>query len=262
MARADAKRMQTVATVPIDQPSQATRQRVPVSKPLIIIPTYNEAENLPLLLHQIFEYVPQVDVLIVDDNSPDGTGQLAERLQQGNIHLKVLHRPGKLGLGTAYITGFKYAVEHGYDAAFEMDADFSHAPLYLPAFLYAIQQADVVIGSRYVPGGNTPDWSFLRKLISGSGNLFARFLLGIPIHDCTGGYRCYRREVLIGLDLDAIQSRGYAFQVELTYRVQQRGFKMVEIPITFLDRQRGQSKMSQQIILEAFSYVVHTRLGR
>lgn len=231
-------------------------------KTLIIIPTYNERENLPLLLKQIFSYAAQTDVLIVDDNSPDGTGQLAEELRKANAQIYVLHRPGKLGLGTAYIAGFKYAIEHGYDAAFEMDADFSHDPCYLPDFLKAIEHADLVIGSRYIPGGSTPNWSAARRLISGSGNIFARFMLGIPVHDCTGGYRCYRRSVLQNIDLDAVQSRGYAFQVELTYRVMLQGFKIIETPIAFMDRRLGKSKMSRKIVIEAFTYVLRTRFSK
>src|SRR5437762_5709468 len=168
-------------------------------KTLIIIPTYNEIDNLTPLLKEIFSYAPETDILIVDDNSPDGTGDLADEFHQQNAQVHVLHRPGKLGLGTAYIEGFKYAIEHAYDAAFEMDADFSHDPRYLPDFLTAIERADVVIGSRYIPGGNTPNCSILRRLISGSGNIFARFVLGIPVHDCTSGFRYYRRSVLQSL---------------------------------------------------------------
>ena len=230
-------------------------------KTLIIIPTYNEYQNLPSLVHEIFSYVPTTDVLIIDDNSPDGTGKLADEMSQKNPHIHVLHRQGKLGLGTAYIAGFKYAIARGYDAAFEMDADFSHNPRYLPDFLRTIQQADLVIGSRYVPGGSTPDWSITRRLISSCGNIFARFILGIPVHDCTGGYRCYRREVLQSIDLETVQSQGYAFQVELTHRVQKQGFIIVETPITFMDRRLGTSKMSRKIVLEAFMFVLQTRLS-
>ncbi len=194
---------------------------------LIIIPTYNERENLPLLLNDIFKYASQTDVLIVDDNSPDGTGHLAEEIRRQDARIHVMHRAGKLGLGTAYIAGFKYAIANNYDAAFEMDADFSHDPRHLPDLLSAIEDADLVIGSRYIPGGSTPGWSATRRLISGCGNIFARFMLGIPVHDCTGGYRCYRRRVLQSIDLDAVQSRGYAFQVELTHRTLKQGFKIV-----------------------------------
>ncbi len=232
-----------------------------VMKTLIIIPTYNERENLPLLLEGIFRYAPQTDVLIVDDNSPDGTGHLAEDMRRQDKRIHVMHRPGKLGLGTAYIAGFKHAIAQKYDAAFEMDADFSHDPRHLPDFLRTIQHADLVIGSRYIPGGSTPGWSASRRLISGCGNIFARFMLGIPVHDCTGGYRCYRREVLQRIDLDAVQSRGYAFQVEMTYRVLKQKFTIVETPITFMDRRLGTSKMSRKIVIEAFTYVLRTRFS-
>jgi dolichol-phosphate mannosyltransferase len=231
-------------------------------KTLIIIPTYNEAENLSPLLQAIFSYAPLTDVLIVDDHSPDGTGELADELHKTDVRVHVLHRAGKLGLGTAYLAGFKFALAHGYDAAFEMDADFSHDPRYLPDFLRAIEDADVVIGSRYIVGGDTPNWSALRRIVSGSGNIFARLMLGIAVHDCTSGFRCYRRRVLASIDLDAVQSHGYAFQVELTYRVMMQGFQMVETPIVFMDRRCGKSKMSHAIILEALTYVLQTRLSQ
>ncbi|HET9921287.1 MAG TPA: polyprenol monophosphomannose synthase [Ktedonobacteraceae bacterium] len=230
-------------------------------KTLIIIPTYNEVENLRPLLQALFTYAPETNVLVVDDNSPDGTGQLADEIHNENAQVHVLHRAGKLGLGTAYIAGFKYAIEHGYDAAFEMDADFSHDPRYLPDFLAKIEDADLVIGSRYVPGGNTPNWSFSRRFISGGGNIFARFMLSLGIHDCTAGYRCYRREVLESIGLDSVESQGYAFQVEMAYRVKQQGFKIVETPIIFMDRRVGKSKMSRKIFIEAFIYVLRTRFG-
>jgi dolichol-phosphate mannosyltransferase len=231
-------------------------------KTLIIIPTYNEYDNLRPLLEQIFTYAPASDILIVDDNSPDGTGQLADEISAQNRQMHVMHRAGKLGLGTAYIAGFKYAVEHQYDAAFEMDADFSHDPCYLPNFLSAIESADLVIGSRYVEGGGTPNWSPLRRFISGGGNIFARFMLGIPVHDCTAGYRCYRRDVLKSIDLDTIESQGYAFQVELAYRVFKHNFKIVETPIIFRDRRVGKSKMSRAIFLEGFTWVIRARFGK
>jgi len=231
-------------------------------KTLIIIPTYNELENLRPLLQEIFSYAQETDVLIVDDNSPDGTGKLADEIHNENSQVHVLHRAGKLGLGTAYIAGFKYAVAHDYDAAFEMDADFSHDPRYLPDFLKAIERADLVIGSRYIPGGGTPNWSFLRRFISGGGNIFARFMLGIPVQDCTAGFRCYRRQVLESIDLDTIQSQGYAFQVEMAYRVMRQGFKIVETPIVFMDRRIGKSKMSRKIVIEAFIYVLRARFGK
>jgi len=231
-------------------------------KTIILIPTYNEYDNLRPLLEAIFTNAPETDVLIIDDNSPDGTGKLADEIHQEDQRVHVMHRPGKLGLGTAYIAGFKHAIDHGYDAAFEMDADFSHDPRYLPDFLQAIKQADLVIGSRYVKNGGTPNWSLLRRFISGGGNIFARTVLGLPIHDCTAGYRCYRRKVLERIDLDSIQSQGYAFQVELVYRVLQQGFKVVEIPIIFMDRRVGKSKMSRKIFIEGLLYVLRTRFGR
>ncbi|GAC1485219.1 MAG: polyprenol monophosphomannose synthase [Ktedonobacteraceae bacterium] len=230
-------------------------------KTIIIIPTYNELDNLRPLIQEIFAHAPDTDILIVDDNSPDGTGELADQIHAENAQVHVMHRKGKLGLGTAYIAGFKYAIENNYDAAFEMDADFSHDPRYLPNFLKAIEDADLVIGSRYVRGGGTPDWSFVRRFISGGGNIFARFMLGIPVHDCTAGFRCYRRNVLESIDLDTIQSQGYAFQVELAYRTTRKGFRVVETPIVFMDRRVDKSKMSHTIFLEGFLWVMRTRLG-
>lgn len=228
---------------------------------LIIIPTYNELDNLPPLLKEIFSYAPTSDILIVDDNSPDGTGALADAMSMENPQIHVLHRAGKLGLGTAYIAGFHYALAHNYDAAFEMDADFSHDPRYLPDFLEKIEQADLVIGSRYIPGGNTPNWSLLRRLISGCGNLFARTVLRMPIRDCTAGFRCYRRTVLERIGLDTIQSQGYGFQVEMGYRALKYGFTIVETPIVFVDRRVGKSKMSRKIVFEAFRYVLRARFS-
>jgi dolichol-phosphate mannosyltransferase len=230
-------------------------------KTLIIIPTYNEKENLPSLMEEIFSNAPKTDVLIVDDNSPDGTGKLADDLHEQDPRVHVLHRSGKLGLGTAYIAGFKYAIEHSYDAAFEMDADFSHDPRYLPDFLHSIESADLVIGSRYIPGGSTPNWSLFRRFISGGGNIFVRFMLGVPIHDCTAGYRCYRREVLENIGLETVQTQGYGFQVEMAYRVLRHGYRIVETPIVFMDRREGKSKMSKKIFFEAFTYVLRTRFG-
>lgn len=232
-------------------------------KTLVIIPTYNELENLPPLLQDIFSNAPETDVLIVDDNSPDGTGALADKLSAEDSRVHVLHRSGKLGLGTAYIAGFKYAIDQKYDAAFEMDADFSHDPRYLPDFLEKIKSADLVIGSRYIPGGDTPNWSPIRRMISGCGNIFARVVLvGMSIHDCTAGYRCYRRAVLENVGLDSIQSQGYGFQVEMTYRVKKYGFKIVETPIVFMDRRVGKSKMSRAIILEAFFVALRARFSK
>jgi len=231
-------------------------------KTLIIIPTYNELENLPSLLKEIFSYAPATDILIVDDHSPDGTGELAEKMSAEDARVHVLHRSGKLGLGTAYIAGFTYALAHGYEGVFEMDADFSHDPRYLPDFLTKIEQADLVIGSRYIPGGSTPNWSLLRRFISGGGNVFARTVLGLKVRDCTAGYRCYRREVLESVAFETIRSQGYGFQVEMAYRVERQGFQIVEIPIVFMDRRVGKSKMSHAIFVEGFVNVIRARFAR
>jgi dolichol-phosphate mannosyltransferase len=231
-------------------------------KALIVMPTYNERENITAIVEEILRYTPRVDILIVDDNSPDGTGEIADALHKRFPNVSALHRTGKLGLGTAYVAGFHYALEHGYDLVFEMDADFSHDPRYLPEFLAEAEHADLVIGSRYVRGGGTPNWSLLRRFISGGGNLFARVVLGMPIKDATAGYRCYRREVLGALDLEAITSQGYAFQVEMAYQTLNHGFRVREVPIIFVDRRVGKSKMSRKIFIEGFVYVVRTRLSR
>jgi dolichol-phosphate mannosyltransferase len=231
-------------------------------KTLIIIPTYNELENLRPLLEGVFANAPQTDVLIVDDNSPDGTGKLADEISADNARVHVMHRTGKLGLGTAYIAGFKYAIAQGYDAAFEMDADFSHDPKYLPDFLKAIEKADLVIGSRYVKGGSTPNWTLVRRIISGGGNIYTRLVLGVPIHDCTAGFRCYRREVLENIGLDNVQAQGYAFQVEMAYRVYKKGYRIIETPIVFMDRRVGTSKMSGNIFVEGFVSVLRLRFSK
>ncbi len=230
-------------------------------KTLIIIPTYNESENLPRLLSAIFEVTPAVHVLVVDDNSPDGTGQLADGLAATDPRVHVIHRAGKLGLGTAYIAGFRWALARDYALVFEMDADFSHQPRYLPDFLKAAEDADLVLGCRYMPGGGTEDWTMSRKLISRGGNLYARLATGLPFRDLTGGFKCFRREVLAALDLDAVRSKGYAFQIELTYRTRKLGFRVVEVPIIFPDRKFGSSKMSGRIVREAMVNVLKLRFG-
>jgi dolichol-phosphate mannosyltransferase len=220
-------------------------------KILIITPTYNERENLQRLTTEVHRIVPEAHMLIVDDNSPDGTGDLADGLAASDSRIAVLHREGKLGLGTAYVSGFKYALEHGYDLVFEMDADFSHRPEHLPEFLEAIQNADVVLGCRYMEGGGTEDWGLMRRMLSRGGNLYARTLLSLPFQDLTGGFKCFRREVLEKIDLDRIESAGYAFQIELTFRAHRAGFRIAETPIIFPDRTLGHSKMSRKIIAEA-----------
>lgn len=219
---------------------------------LIIVPTYNERDNLPLLVEAVLKIVPQVNILVVDDNSPDGTGALAADLSSADSRVSVLHRQGKEGLGKAYVAGFHWALEQGYDLIFEMDCDFSHRPEHLPEFLAAIEGADVVLGSRYIRGGATEDWGISRKLISGGGNLYARTILGLPYKDLTGGFKCFRRKVLEALPLDDLYSFGYAFQIELTFRAHRLGFRIAQTPIIFPDRTRGESKMSGKIFKEAF----------
>jgi dolichol-phosphate mannosyltransferase len=226
---------------------------------LIVIPTYNERENIAELIAQVMANAPTADLLIIDDNSPDGTGRLVDALAEQDARIHVMHRAGKLGLGTAYVAGFHHAIDHGYELVFEMDADFSHDPTYLPRFYAAAENADLVIGSRYIQGGGTPNWSPVRKFISGGGNIFARTVLGIPIHDCTGGYRCYRVAALSKLNLDAIRAQGYAFQVEMAYNFWRSGFRWRETPIIFEDRRVGKSKMSRTIFIEAFLWVVRAR---
>ncbi|MCG3207997.1 MAG: Undecaprenyl-phosphate mannosyltransferase [Anaerolineae bacterium] len=227
---------------------------------LIIIPTYNEIDNLELLITDILALNGGFDILVVDDNSPDGTGQLADELAERLIEVNVMHRAGKLGLGTAYIAGFKWAVAQGYDYVFEMDCDFSHHPRYLPNFLEHIPAADLVIGSRYVAGGGTRNWGWLRKFISSGGNTFARVMLRLKTKDCTGGYRCYRREMLQRVPWDQMNLKGYAFQVGSVYHVEKLAGRVVEFPIIFEDRRVGKSKMSWRIVVEAFRYVVITAL--
>ena len=230
---------------------------------LIIIPTYNEKENLGPLLEAIYGIRPDIHVLVVDDNSPDGTGQLvadwAETPQyEGRLFL--LRRAGKLGLGTAYIAGFRWALARSYRRILEMDADFSHNPRYLPDLLAAAEEADLVLGSRYVPGGGVKNWGFWRRFLSRGGSLYARVLLGLPYQDLTGGFKCFRREVLETLDLGAVRSNGYSFQIELTYRAHCKGFKIKEVPIIFEDREVGKSKMSKHIFLEAVLMVWKLRM--
>ena len=229
---------------------------------LIIIPTYNERENIEELLHQITQTDPAAHILIVDDNSPDRTYEMVEGLIREKYpdRLFLLKRAGKLGLGTAYIAGFQWALAREYDYVFEMDADFSHDPKYLPDFLAAVQTNDLVLGSRYVPGGGVKNWGVLRKMISRGGSLYARTILGLPLRDLTGGFKCFRREVLEAIDLDGIKSNGYSFQIEMTYRASRKGFRIAETPIVFEDRTAGKSKMSRKIFLEAILMVWRLRL--
>jgi dolichol-phosphate mannosyltransferase len=231
------------------------------NKPLVVIPTYNEAGNLRAIVAAVYVALPEASILIVDDASPDGTGQLADALAARYPALEVLHRTGKQGLGTAYVAGFRYALERDFDRVFAMDADFSHDPRYLPLLLAATDEADLAIGSRYVPGGCTPAWSASRRLISGFGNVFARTLLRLPVHDCTAGFKCYRRCVLEALDLEAIHLEGYAFQIATVYQSYRKGFRLKEVPIVFRDRTVGTSKMSTAIVAEAFTYVTASWAG-
>ncbi len=229
-------------------------------KSLVIIPTYNESENIEQVVRAVLAALPDTEILVIDDNSPDGTGVIADSLAGANTSIHVLHRPGKMGMGNAYNQGFRYARERGYDVVFEMDADFSHKPSDLPRLLENLQGNGLVIGSRYVEGGGTVNWGFSRKLISKSGNLYARTILGMRVNDITAGFRCYSVEALNKVDLDQVKSDGYGFQVEMAYRIKQAGYSIREVPIIFEDRRAGQSKMSRNIVVEAFVRVLMMRL--
>jgi dolichol-phosphate mannosyltransferase len=218
---------------------------------LVVIPTYNERENLQPLLARLHAVEPEADVLVVDDASPDGTGELADKLAVDDPRIHVLHRAGKAGLGSAYLAGFATALRGEYRLVVEMDADGSHAPEDLPTLLAALDAADVVLGSRYVPGGRVRNWPAHRLWISRAGNLYSRLALGVPLRDITGGYRVFRRAVLEALPLDEVESQGYCFQIDLAWRALQAGFRVVEVPITFTERERGRSKMSNAIVVEA-----------
>jgi dolichol-phosphate mannosyltransferase len=217
----------------------------------VIIPTYNERENLPLILDRVRAAAPEVDVLVVDDGSPDGTGEVADKMAAADSQVKVLHRRQKAGLGAAYVAGFRFGLAAGYEVLVEMDADGSHAPEQLPRLLAALAHSDLVLGSRWVPGGQVLNWPKSREVLSRGGNLYTRVALGIGLHDATGGYRAYRRSVLQTIDLSAISSQGYCFQVDLAWRAVQAGFRVTEVPITFAERERGESKMSGNIVREA-----------
>lgn len=228
---------------------------------LVVIPTYNEAPNLPNLVPQVLAQDPRLEVLVVDDASPDGTGRIADRLAQENPRVHALHREGKLGLGTAYIAGFRWAVERGYDYVFEMDADFSHDPAHLPAFLRAAANADLVLGSRYLGGKVTVvNWPMGRLMLSYFANVYARWVTGLRIWDLTGGFKCFRSRVLQAIDLSRVRSNGYAFQIEMSVRAWRKGFKLAEVPIVFVDRTEGQSKMNRRIVREAIWMVPRLRL--
>jgi dolichol-phosphate mannosyltransferase len=223
---------------------------------LVIIPTYNERENLGPITEAVLAADPRVDILVVDDNSPDGTGQLADELAAKDKRIRVLHREKKQGLGRAYLHAFRWALAEKYQFVIEMDADFSHDPKYLPRLIDTAQGgADIALGSRYVEGGGTVNWGVGRQILSQGGSLYARTILGVKVRDLTGGFKCFNRRVLETIDLDAVQSSGYAFQIELTYRALKKGFTVREVPIVFEDRRVGQSKMSRKIFLEAIQMV-------
>lgn len=230
-------------------------------KAIIVIPTYNEAQNIEHIIDRIhFQGIRDLDVLVVDDNSPDGTAELVEKiaLAESNVHL--MKRPKKAGLGTAYVAGFKFALEREYDYIFEMDADFSHDPDEIPNFLRAIKECDLVIGSRYKSGVNVVNWPLTRLILSVGANKYTQIITGLPIKDCTGGFKCFRREVLEAIDLNRVDSDGYSFQIEMNFKAWKKGFKICEIPIVFTDREAGSSKMSKKIIREAIWIVWKLKL--
>ena len=227
---------------------------------LVIVPTYNERFNIARLIPAILAQDPSLEVLVVDDASPDGTGDVVDGIAANNTRVNIIHRSGKLGLGTAYIAGFRWALERRYDLVFEMDADFSHNPERLPEFLATIREADVVLGSRYQNGHvNVVNWPMSRLFLSYAANIYARAVTGLPIFDTTGGFKCFRRNVLESIDLNSVKSNGYAFQIEMSYRAWKRGFRLVEIPIIFVDRTEGESKMSKKIVREAIWMVWRLR---
>ena len=238
-------------------PPSAEKQ--PRARTLITIATYNEIENLPPLVEAIFAVAPQVELLVIDDNSPDGTGRWCDEQATKDARIHCLHRPGKLGLGTATIAGMRYAIEHGYNLLLNMDADFSHHPRYIPALLAGMEQADVTIGSRYVAGGGVKDWPLARKLMSWGVNTYARLLLGLSPRDCSGAFRCFRVELLKKIDFDSIRSRGYSFQEEILWHLKRAGARFAETPILFADRERGQSKINSREAL--FALWIIFRLG-
>ncbi len=227
---------------------------------LVCVPTYNERDNLPQIVPAILLQDPRLEVLVIDDSSPDGTGELADRMACEEPRLHVLHRSAKEGLGRAYLAGFQWALEHAYAYVLEMDADFSHDPKFLPAFMDAIQDADLVIGSRYSQGVNVINWPIARLLLSLGANQYAKFVTGLRVDDLTGGFKCFRRAVLEAIDFSRVRSNGYAFQIEMSFRAWKKGFRIKEIPIVFTDRVEGQSKMSKKIVREAIWMVWSLRL--
>lgn len=229
-------------------------------KTLVIIPTYNELENMPRLLPEVLSKNEEINVLIVDDNSPDGTAAYVENEIKNNDRIHLIKRSSKQGLGTAYIAGFKYALQKNFELIFEMDADFSHDPNEIPRFLEEIKDSDLVLGSRYKNGVNVINWPMRRLLLSWFANLYTRFITGMPVHDATGGFKCFRRKVLEAIDLNQVTSNGYAFQIEMNFKAWKKGFAVKEIPIIFVDRMKGESKMSKKIVREAVTMVWKLRL--
>jgi len=243
------------------RPVPASAVAGPARRAVVCLPTYDERENLRPMVAAIHRAVPGLDILVIDDNSPDGTGQLADELAAHDTRVQVLHRGGKEGLGKAYLAGFAWALERDYGLVLEMDCDFSHDPRHLPELLAAVERADLALGSRYVPGGGTVNWGLLRKIISRGGSLYARLILGLRVRDLTGGFKCFRREVLEAIDLPSVVCTGYAFQIELTFRAVRAGFRVAEVPIVFVDRRVGHSKMSRRIVLEAVKKVWSIRFS-
>jgi dolichol-phosphate mannosyltransferase len=234
----------------------------PSRRVLVVTPTYNERDNLEVFLQGLFAVLPDVHAMVVDDASPDGTGELAGALASTDARVRVMHRPGKLGIGSAYLDAFRWGIKQGYDVLVEMDTDLSHDPKYLPAMLQALEGgADLVIGSRNVPGGGVDGWGVGRHVLSKGGSLYSRALLGLGIRDLTSGYKMFRRQVLEGIDMSAVESEGYSFQIELTYRAVRKGFRVAEVPIVFVDRRAGHSKMSRRIFAEAVLMVPRLRLA-
>ena len=233
----------------------------PLGRVLVIIPTYNEAENVQPIVKRVRAAVPDADVLVADDNSPDGTGKLADELAGTDEQVHVLHRQGKEGLGAAYLAGFQWGIDHDYDVLVEMDADGSHQPEELPRLLTALKGADLVLGSRWIPGGRVVNWPKSREILSRGGSTYSRLMLDVPIRDVTGGYRAFRRQTLEGLGMGDVASAGYCFQVDLAWRAVKAGFHVVEVPITFVERERGDSKMSRNIVVEALWRVTAWGVG-
>jgi dolichol-phosphate mannosyltransferase len=231
-----------------------------MARSLVIIPTFNEAENITRLLPAVLSQAPNLEVLVIDDNSPDGTAGLVRDMMSVDSRIHLIERPGKMGLGTAYVRGFRFAIEASYDYVFEMDADFSHSPKEIPNFLKKIQECDLVLGSRYIHGVRVLNWPMRRLLLSFSANVYTQIITGLPIRDATGGFKCFRREVLEAIDLDKVKSNGYAFQIEMSFKAWKQGFRLAEIPIIFLDRRSGVSKMSRRIVYEAIFMLWKLRL--